>query len=304
MAIRVLRPRTDLNGGERGQERDRQAKRQKEEVKDRPRTNLNGGELGQSTFLVLTFAFALAFISTFVLALILAFLSPFRGKVVTFLGWNREKRCLWIPCGIIPFGAFGRAFAFAHGIRSRVTGHWSAVKAGINSKRRRRRWCGRGCRGSGWRRHWGARRHANRAWAIWRGVRLRSVSGIRGEGGGVFPRGAGASGALILALEAAGCGRRAKACLGRFILRHSVAAASSALSFSGLRIVGLWVRYKSIALGSKGEQSGGCLEALFFFCSLLLRCDLLAKKVPGRALQSAYHDPQLDVTELKQHRTT
>ena len=86
MAIRVLRPRTDLNGGERGQERDRQAKRQKEEVKDRPRTNLNGGELGQSTFLVLTFAFALAFISTFVLALILAFLSPFRGKVVTFLG--------------------------------------------------------------------------------------------------------------------------------------------------------------------------------------------------------------------------
>ena len=60
---------------------------------------------------------------------------------------------------------------------------------------------------------------------------VRSVSGFRGEGGGVFPRGAG-SGALILALEAAGCGRRAKACLGRFILRHSVAAASSALSFS------------------------------------------------------------------------
>ena len=52
------------------------------------------------------------------------------------------------------------------------------------------------------------------------GVRLRSVSGIRGEGGGVSPRGAGASGALILALEAAGCGRRAKACLGRF---HSTA---------------------------------------------------------------------------------
>ena len=69
-----------------GQERDRQAKRQKEEVKGRPRTNLNGGKLDQSTFLVLTFAFALVFISTFVLALILAFLSPFRGKVVTLLG--------------------------------------------------------------------------------------------------------------------------------------------------------------------------------------------------------------------------
>ena len=43
----------------------------------------------------------------------------------------------------------------------------------------------------------------------------------------------------------------------------------------------------------------------FFFCSTLLRCDLLAKKVPGRApLQSAYHNPKLDVTELKQNRTS
>ena len=39
------------------------------------------------------------------------------------------------------------------------------------------------------------------------GVRLRPVSGMRGEGGGVFPRGAGASGALVMVLEAAGCGR-------------------------------------------------------------------------------------------------
>ena len=52
-----------------------------------------------------------------------------------------------------------------------------------------------------------------------------------GEGGGVFPRGAGARGALILAPEAGECGRRAKVCLGRFIPLHSVAAASSALSF-------------------------------------------------------------------------
>ena len=60
-AMKVPISRTDLNGGEREQERDRQAKRQKEEVKDQPRTNLNGGKLGQSTLLVLTFAFTLAF---------------------------------------------------------------------------------------------------------------------------------------------------------------------------------------------------------------------------------------------------
>ena len=43
--------------------------------------------------------------------------------------------------------------------------------------------------------------------------------------------------------------------------------------------------------------------SFFFFCSLLLRCDLLSKKVPGGALQSAYHNPQLDETELKQNIT-
>ena len=56
-----------------------------------------------------------------------------------------------------------------------------------------------------------------------------AVSGMRGEGGGVFPRGAGASGATVMELEAAGCGRPAKVCLGRFILRHAVAATSSFL---------------------------------------------------------------------------
>ena len=58
------------------------------------------------------------------------------------------------------------------------------------------------------------------------GVRLRPVSGMRGEGGGVWPRGAGTSGALVVVLEAAGCGSPPKVCLARFILRHSVAAAS------------------------------------------------------------------------------
>ena len=36
------------------------------------------------------------------------------------------------------------------------------------------------------------------------GVRLRPVSGMRGEGGGVLPRGAGASGALVVILEPQG----------------------------------------------------------------------------------------------------
>ena len=62
----------------------------------------------------------------------------------------------------------------------------------------------------------------------------RPVSGMRGEGGGVWPRGAGTSGALVVVLEASGCGSRAKVCLARFILRHSVAASSS-LSSSACR---------------------------------------------------------------------
>ena len=86
------------------------------------------------------------------------------------------------------------------GFRGRgVTGHWSAVKAGIDSKRRRRRWCGRGCRRSGWRRHWGARRHANRAWAIWR--RSTTTFGIQytdtgTRSGGVWKASQGLLGAL------------------------------------------------------------------------------------------------------------
>ena len=164
----VLRPRTGLNGGERGQEQVRQAKRQPDHCRKDvqkvgsqrhsqwhpvskhreshlqcmqypPKRNLgersstwrkekwgrressafkkqprrsskkreggakegnqtlfkhHGGELVQSTFLVLTFAFALAFMASFILALILAFLSPFRGKILTFLGCNGEKRSI------------------------------------------------------------------------------------------------------------------------------------------------------------------------------------------------------------------
>ena len=122
----VLSRRTGLNGGERGQEQVRQAKKQRRRLKIRPRTNLNGGDLVRSTFLVLTFAFALAFMATFVLALILAFLAPFGGKILTFLWCNGEKRSILGQGGVIPFGAFGWAFARAHcDLRRRFAFHRS-----------------------------------------------------------------------------------------------------------------------------------------------------------------------------------
>ena len=106
------------------------------------------------------------------------------------------------------------------------------------------------------------RMHANRTWGVKRRVRLRPVSGVRGEAGGVFPGGAGASRALVMVQEAAEC-RRDKVCLGRFILRHVVAATSSSLSFSACLPIrsasNCWI--VSDALGWTEEQSGGCLEA-------------------------------------------
>ena len=133
----VLSPRTGLNGGERGQEQVREAKKQRKRLEIRPRTNLNGGDLVRSTFLVLTFAFALAFMATFVLALILAFLSPFGGIVLTFLCCNGEKRRILSQSGVIPFGAFGWAFARAHcDLRRRFAFHRSWLKAGIYCARR------------------------------------------------------------------------------------------------------------------------------------------------------------------------
>ena len=63
-----------------------------------------------------------------------------------------------------------------------------------------------------------------------------------------------------MVLEAAGCGRRARVCLGRFILRHAVAATSSSLSFSAClpirRVSNCKLATKSGALGWTGEQSG------------------------------------------------
>ena len=130
----VLSPRTVLNGGEQGQEQVKEAKKQRRGCKIRPRTNLNGGHLVQSTFLVLTFTFTftLAFMAT-VLALILAFLSPFGDSILTFVGCNSEKRStgiLNLGRGI-PFRAFGCAFARAHcDLRRRFAFHWPWLKAG------------------------------------------------------------------------------------------------------------------------------------------------------------------------------
>ena len=47
------------------------------------------------------------------LPLFLPFFPPFRGKILTFLGCNGEKRSILGQGGIIRFGAFGWAFAHA-----------------------------------------------------------------------------------------------------------------------------------------------------------------------------------------------
>ena len=49
-------------------------------------------DLVRSTFPIITFPFTLAFMATLVLALILAFLAPFGGRIFTFLWCNGEKR--------------------------------------------------------------------------------------------------------------------------------------------------------------------------------------------------------------------
>ena len=69
-----------------------------EDVDDRPRTSLNGGELVRSTFVVLTFARALAFVASFILVFVFAFLSPFGSEIFAFLFCNGEKRGIWSQC--------------------------------------------------------------------------------------------------------------------------------------------------------------------------------------------------------------
>ena len=180
----VLSPRTDLNGGERGQEQVRQAKRQKEEVEGSSQDQPKWWRAGFSQpFWSLPLPLRLPLCPPLSLPLFLPFFPPFRGKVLTFLGCNREKRSILVPCGIIPFGAFGWAFAFAHGILSRV-------KAGIDSTRRRRS-CGRGCGGGGWRRQGGAGGMPIGGW--FRGTARGSGGeggdeGLKVEGGFTFGR--------------------------------------------------------------------------------------------------------------------
>ena len=100
---RVLQARANLNGGELDEGLKSDQKRggkmlRCQDVEDRPRTSLNGGELVRSTFVVLAFARALAFIASFILVLVFAFLSPFRSKILAFLWCNGEKRGIWIQC--------------------------------------------------------------------------------------------------------------------------------------------------------------------------------------------------------------
>ena len=132
------------SGGKSVSERQRKKEKIEDPSQDQPKW-----WLVRSTFLVLTFTFTLAFMATLVLALILAFLSPFGGSIFTFLGCNGEKRSILNLGGGILFGAFGWAFARAHcGLRRRFAFHWSLLKAGIYCARRGSRGgrspCGRG----------------------------------------------------------------------------------------------------------------------------------------------------------------
>ncbi len=61
-------------------------------MEDRLRTSLNGSKLVRSIFVVLTFARALAFVASFILVFVFAFLSPFGSKIFAFLFCNDEKR--------------------------------------------------------------------------------------------------------------------------------------------------------------------------------------------------------------------
>ena len=117
--------------------------------------------------------------ATVVLALVLAFLSPFTGSVLTFLLGNGEKRRILSQSGVILFGAFGWAFARAHcDLRRRFTFHRSWLKAGICCARRGSRE-GRSCCRRGWLSQWGARMHANKTWTFWR--RSTTTASIRCE---------------------------------------------------------------------------------------------------------------------------
>ena len=132
-----------------------------EGVKDQLRTSLNGGKLVRSTFVVLTFARALAFVASFILVFVFAFLSPFGSEIFAFLFCNGEKRGIWSQCWITSCETFGRVFASAHGdLWRRVTFHRSSRKAGVNCVQRRR-WKGRRCCWGGWLTLWWAERHAN-----------------------------------------------------------------------------------------------------------------------------------------------
>ena len=127
----------------------------------------------------------------------------------------------WVPCGIVLFGAFGRAFAFAHSIRSGVTGPRSKPAETVRGG-------GGGSAGAAAGEAGSAGIGGPEGMLMGVGDREKECDCVRCQvyAGKVVEcslEGQEQSGALILVLEAAECGRRVKACLGRFILRHSVA---------------------------------------------------------------------------------
>ena len=75
----------------------------------------------------------------------------------------------------------------------------------------------------------------------------------------------------------------------------------SGLEVLSIPVGGPEVTADTLAPEAELLELGSSVTVTFFFFSTLLRC----QKGPGQsALQSAYHDPHLDVTELKQDRTT
>ena len=100
----------------------------KEKIEDPPQDQPKWWRSGAVNLSGPTFPFALAFMATLVLALILAFVAPFEGRIFTFLGYNGEKRGIRSWGGGNPFGAFGWALACAHiDLQRRFAFHWSML---------------------------------------------------------------------------------------------------------------------------------------------------------------------------------
>ena len=205
-------------------------------MEDRPRTSLNGGDLVRSTFIILTFARALAFVASFILVFVFAFLSLFGSEIFAFLFCNGEKRGSGAsaespPVGPLagslsmPMAVCGGGLPFIGPVGKRtytMRGGGDGEGGGVAGED------GSLCGGPGGM-PMGRGRSGGR-------VRPRPVSGIPGGRWRNIAHGGRSEWSSVLVLEAVGCGRQAKVCLARFILRYVVAAVSSIFSFSACLI--------------------------------------------------------------------